>query len=122
MSDLFIALKHWAKSGPADDFWLWAIGLLNRGNCRFLLISFMTLHRKRIIEDTPTSKIRSAAQGYVELVGYGQLMEGQPIVAHTLTGTICTWYDYSVDEHQTSPVNVAIGSPIKSGTSDRTVS
>ena len=86
---------------------------VNRGNCWFL-ISFITLHRKRIIEDTPTSKIRSAAQGYVELVGYGQLMDGQPIVAPPLTGTICTWYDYSVDEHQTSPVNVAIGSPIKS--------
>ena len=103
MSDVFLALKHWAKTGPADDFWLWAIGLLIAALVSFVF-SFITLHRKRIIEDTPTSKIRSAAQGYIELIGHGQLMEGQPIIA-PLTGTICTWYKYSVDEHRQSGKN-----------------
>ena len=115
MSDLFIALKHWAKSGPADDFWLWAIGLLIAALVSFVF-SFITLHRKRIIEDTPTSKIRSAAQGYIELIGHGQLMEGQPIIA-PLTGTICTWYKYSVDEHRQSGKN-SKWVTIRSGTSE----
>lgn len=55
------------------------------------------LHRVRIIEDTPTSRVRSAAQGYVELVGRGKLMDGPPIVA-PLTGTVCTWYRYKIEE------------------------
>ncbi len=100
MFDVFPALKEWVQRAPADDFWLWAIGLLIIAIIGFYF-SFMTLHRKRIIEDTPTSKIRSAAQGYVELVGYGELMEGQPIVA-PLTQTICTWYDYKIEEYRRS--------------------
>ena len=115
MSDVFLALKHWAKTGPADDFWLWAIGLLIAALVSFVF-SFITLHRKRIIEDTPTSKIRSAAQGYIELIGHGQLMEGQPIIA-PLTGTICTWYKYSVDEHRQSGKN-SKWVTIRSGTSE----
>lgn len=55
------------------------------------------LKRARIIEDTPTSRIRSAAQGYVELVGHGELMQGPPIIA-PLTGTTCTWYHYKIEE------------------------
>lgn len=32
-------------------------------------LMFYYLKRARLIEDTPTSRIRSAAQGYVELIG-----------------------------------------------------
>ena len=56
------------------------------------------------MEDTPTSKVRSAAQGYVELRGTGELMEGPPIVA-PLTGTTCTWYEFKIDEHRRSGKN-----------------
>ena len=38
----------------------------------------------RLIEDTPTAKIRSAPQGYVELEGTGKLMDGPPIIAKLL--------------------------------------
>jgi len=61
------------------------------------VFAFVFLRRARIIEDTPTSRIRSAAQGYVELAGRGELMEGAPIVA-PLTGTPCTWYRYKVEK------------------------
>lgn len=50
-----------------------------------------------MIEDIPTSKIRSAAQGYLELIGSSELMEGQPIIA-PLTGSHCTWYQFTVEE------------------------
>ncbi|MGR9105751.1 MAG: GIDE domain-containing protein [Gammaproteobacteria bacterium] len=59
--------------------------------------SFRALHRTRIIEDTPTSKIRSAAQGYTELEGTAELLEGEPIIA-PLTGTRCVWYSLLVEE------------------------
>jgi E3 Ubiquitin ligase len=115
MTGTLLALKDWAKHGPADDVWLWAIGLLVAALVGFVF-SFITLQRKRVIEDTPTSKIRSAAQGYVELIGIGQLMEGQPIVA-PLTGTICTWYDYKIEEHRQSGKN-SRWVTIRSGTSE----
>lgn len=98
MDDAFLALKEWAKNGPADDFWFWAIALLAATIAGFFF-AFNTVHRKRVIEDTPTSKIRSAAQGYLELVGHGQLMDGQPIVS-PLTGKTCTWYEYKVEERR----------------------
>ena len=55
------------------------------------------LRRARLIEDTPTSLIRSAAQGYCELSGSALLMPGQPVVA-PLTGRRCVWWRYKVEE------------------------
>jgi len=52
----------------------------------------------RLIEDTPTAKIRSAHQGYVELEGAGRLMDGPPIIAK-LSGLPCVWFRYKI-EHQ----------------------
>lgn len=56
------------------------------------------------MEDTPTSKLRSAAQGYVELSGYGALLEGAPIIA-PLTGLTCTWYSHEIEERRRSGKN-----------------
>ncbi len=53
------------------------------------------LRQARLIEDTPTSKIRSAAQGYVELDGWGEQLPGNTIVS-PLTGTSCLWFSYEV--------------------------
>ncbi|MCP4044060.1 MAG: hypothetical protein GY731_19230 [Gammaproteobacteria bacterium] len=61
--------------------------------------AFRFVRRARIIEDTPTSKIRSAAQGYVEFNGRGELMEGTPIIA-PLSSQKCTWYRYKVEERR----------------------
>lgn len=52
--------------------------------------------RARIIEDAPTAKIRSAHQGYIELEGEGQLMDGEPIIA-PLTNHACLWYRYKIE-------------------------
>jgi hypothetical protein len=51
----------------------------------------------RLIEDTPTAKIRSAPQGYVELEGVGKLMDGPPIIAK-LSGLPCVWYRYKIEQ------------------------
>ena len=62
--------------------------------CFFLAFRF--LRRKRVITDTPTSRIRSAAQGYVELAGQGKYIEGESITS-PLTGTPCLWYQVKVE-------------------------
>jgi hypothetical protein len=49
-----------------------------------------TLRRRRAITDTPTSRIASAAQGYVELFGKG-LPPDPPLCSH-LTSLPCLWY------------------------------
>src|SRR3990172_5411714 len=51
----------------------------------------------RLIEDTPTAKIRSAPQGYVELEGAGMMMDGPPIIAK-LSGLPCVWYRYKIEQ------------------------
>lgn len=78
------------------------------------------LTRSRQIQDTPTSKIRSAAQGYVELEGIAQLLPGEPVVS-PLSGQPCAWWKYSVEEKLTSYSNgrrTTSWTTIESGTSD----
>jgi hypothetical protein len=53
----------------------------------------INLRRLRAIRDTPTSRVASAAQGYVELIGTGRAMPDQIVYspAHRLP---CLWYRY----------------------------
>jgi hypothetical protein len=91
----FSQWKTWIVTAPPQDFWIW---------CAFLVITatltgygiFHFIRRARLIEDTPTAKIRSAAQGYLELIGTGKYLNDKPITA-PLTGTPCTWYSYKIE-------------------------
>lgn len=54
----------------------------------------------RLMEDTPTSRIRSAAQGFVELVGtQDTAMDRRPRAP--LTGREATWWSYSIEKKET---------------------
>jgi hypothetical protein len=53
----------------------------------------------RVMEDMPTSKVRSAAQGFVELSGIQNALEGTPLSA-PLTGSACTWWDYKIEKRK----------------------
>ena len=61
-----------------------------------LYAGFSGLRRTRHIEDVPTARVRSAPQGYVELVGTAQMLDGEPIIA-PLSKTSCCWYRYKVE-------------------------
>jgi len=78
------------------EFWFLTGLCIALGVAGFYAI-FRFLKRYHIIDDTPTSKVRSAAQGYVELDGIGYLLKGAPIVS-PLSGMLCTWYSYKVEE------------------------
>ncbi|MBA1239839.1 hypothetical protein G7015_15305 [Pseudomonas kunmingensis] len=57
--------------------------------------------RARHLLDTPTSRIRSAAQGYVELVGMlRELSVPQPVAP--LTGESCLWWRYCIEEYRSN--------------------
>ena len=64
------------------------------------LTSFWAWHanlkRYRIVADTPTSRIASAPQGYIELVGRGRQPPGDGLVS-PLSGLPCLWYRYRVE-------------------------
>jgi len=72
------SLQTWVLNLPQGKFYLYLLICIIASVVGFVF-AFIFFRRARIIEDTPTSKIRSAAQGYVELAGRGELMEGEPV-------------------------------------------
>jgi hypothetical protein len=80
----------------AGEFWLFFALAFALGSAGFWF-AFRSLHRARLIEDTPTARIRSAQQGYVELDGTAHAMDGEPILT-PLTGVQCCWYRYRIEK------------------------
>lgn len=93
----------------APDPLLWLLGVLA---LVALYFGFSGLRRTRLIEDVPTARVRSAHQGYVELIGTAHNLGGEPIVA-PLSQTPCCWYSYRVERRQGSSWH-----RVQSGTSD----
>ena len=58
--------------------------------------SFAHLRRYRLMEDTPTSKIQTAAQGFVELEGY-VASTGPVSTLSPLRRLPCVWWSYRVE-------------------------
>lgn len=79
----------------AGDFGFLAVAssLLAVGSLYF---AFNHLRRARLVEDTPTARIRSAPQGYVELVGKVAPHNGEPLRS-PLTGSPCCWYRFKIE-------------------------
>jgi hypothetical protein len=110
---------HAVQQAPGGEFWFAAV------ICALLAAAafwgaFVYLKRKRTIEDTPTSLIRSAPQGYIELQGMADLMDGDPIHA-PLSMRVCTWYSYKVEHrerHYADGKQNARWSTVDQGTSD----
>lgn len=57
---------------------------------------YANLKRYRTVADTPTSRIASAPQGYIELVGRGQEPPGASLIS-PINGLPCLWYRYRVE-------------------------
>ncbi len=72
--------------------WLWCLGSIAVIS---LFAWYSALHRLRIINATPTSRIASAAQGYVELLGHAQ-PQGAPILGKCSL-LPCLWYRYKIE-------------------------
>ncbi|MDH2915544.1 MAG: hypothetical protein PXX77_01575 [Gallionella sp.] len=72
--------------------WYWCLGIMAVVS---LFAWFSVLHRLRLINGTPTSRIASAAQGYVELLG-DAVPHGSPILGK-YSNLPCLWYRYKVE-------------------------
>lgn len=82
------------------DYWvstifLWGTAFVLLGAGIWVIVRHWS--QVRHMMDTPTSKIRSAAQGYVELYG---VLENTPDISVTapLTGQPCVWWRFSIEE------------------------
>lgn len=76
-----------------------------------------SLRHTRLMEDMPTSRIRSAAQGYVELEGRGKMMAGEPVLA-PLSHQACVWWKFRVSERYKDTHGRSHMRTIDSGQSD----
>src|SRR5262245_38354116 len=83
-------------AAPSESAEVWPFVLLAKS-----LVSFFAWvansRRYRQISDLPTSKVASAAQGYVELFGRAQLLPGTPVTS-PLSSTACCWYSFEIEE------------------------
>jgi len=75
-------------------------------------LGFSGLRRSRQIEDVPTAKVRSAPQGYAELIGIARMLDGEPIVS-PLSRARCCWYRYKIERRSGKDWRV-----VESGSSD----
>lgn len=75
---------------------------------------YANLKRYRTVADTPTSRIASAPQGYVEIVGSGRQPPGEKLLS-PLSGLPCLWYRYRIEHRQDDRWTL-----IESGVSDDT--
>lgn len=76
--------------------WPWALLAM----CGVSFFAWLGNYRRyRQIHDLPTSKVASAAQGYVELIGRGELADGTPVISR-LGHKPCCWYRYEIEEQK----------------------
>jgi hypothetical protein len=96
MQEIVASLEAELLQLDAVEFWLGfiVVSVLSLWAFRRMYLRY---HHARIIENVPTAKIRSAAQGYVELIGTTRMMDGPVIVSH-LTSTVCVWFRYKIEE------------------------
>jgi hypothetical protein len=83
-----------AMQADTAAVWPYALGAMS-------VVSFLAwaanYRRYRQIHDLPTSKVASAAQGYVELVGRADCLPGAPVMSR-LSSSPCCWYSYQIEE------------------------
>lgn len=75
--------------------------ILVAGVIFLVYLAFVTFKRFRFMDATATSKIRSAAQGQVELKGLAEFMQNDTIYS-PFSGSRCVWYHCSIDKKNTA--------------------
>lgn len=93
------ALQQIAVASDPVAFWITGI-ILAVVAAVALRMGLEGFWRLRLVTDTPTAKIRSAHQGYVELTGQALPYRG-PLMTE-LTGLPCVWFRFKVEERRRS--------------------
>jgi hypothetical protein len=91
-------LQRSVASIEPGPFWFW-FGLAAGVGAVLFVIGFVRLKHARLLEDMPTSRIRSAAQGYCEFHGHARQLPGPPIVS-PLSSERCCWWEFEIEQLQ----------------------
>lgn len=94
--------------------------LLSLTTALLLLMWYRALKQARQIEDLPTSRVPSAAQGYVELIG-SQFTPPGCAMHSPLTGTPCTWWRYRIRQRKVSLTGRAHWETLEEATSTQAI-
>jgi hypothetical protein len=87
-----VGLLYFAAKAESREEWVVCLALIAAVS---LFAWSSAWRRRRAITDTPTSRIASAAQGYVELSGTGRPLDSPPLISH-LTDLPCLWYRWEI--------------------------
>lgn len=93
---MFSWLEYEILGISATDYMI-LYGVLLAGFGCLLYYSFVAFRRYRFVDGTATSKIRSAAQGHVELKGLAEFMHNDTILS-PFSSSRCVWYHCSMDK------------------------
>lgn len=66
------------------------------GSIYFLWLFVRSVRHRRLMQDTPRSKIRSASQGYVEVAGHARALDGA--LKSPGRSRPCVWYRFRVED------------------------
>lgn len=88
-----------AQSTDASGFWL-TVGAALAASALMLHQGLKAFWQLRLIHDTPTAAVRSAPQGYVELIGQARPLRA--LVPARLTGIPCCWYRWRIEQQRSS--------------------
>lgn len=95
-------LRTAAAAMDPPDFWI-VVAVMGAAAAFLLHRGTRAFWRLRTVADTPTARIQSAPQGYVELTGTARPHRAP--TAAPLTGLPCLWYRYRVEERRGSGRN-----------------
>ena len=88
--------------GPFRPGSPWRHGLYDAaaavGGAAFIVLGFVLLRRKRVMENMPTSRIRSVAMGFAELTGTAK---AKAALAAPFSGIPCVYFRYLVEQEKT---------------------
>jgi hypothetical protein len=88
---IILALAMQAETAAV---WPYALGAMSAVS----FFAWAANHRRyRQIHDLPTSKVASAAQGYVELFGRASTLPDSPVTSR-LSRSPCCWYSFQIEE------------------------
>lgn len=96
MQDFLAAVSLEIQQLENWEFWLGAAVAIAIALFLFWRMPCWYQHA-RLIQNIPTARIRSAPQGYIELIGQAGMMEG-PVIFSPLSQTRCVWYSYKIEE------------------------
>jgi hypothetical protein len=81
----------------SGELFFYSLAGLGGGLVLFVL-GIVWFRRRMLIENTPTSKIRSLAMGLVEI--YGKVVPAKQLLKGPFSGDDCVYYKYTIEEYR----------------------